>query len=99
MHTNVLQTLGYPLKFISENARIWDLPLLWMVRFVEFFQLFFFLESLAVLAGAHQTVGSVVSSSFQKARLAPPWSEELCVTRLFLSVSVFLGKKTFTDPS
>ena len=37
----VLQALGYPLKLAGENARIWDHLFLWMVRVVDFFQLFF----------------------------------------------------------
>ena len=90
----VLQALGYPLKLAGENARIWDHPFLWMVRVVDFFNYSFLLESLAGLAGAFQTVGSVVFF-YQKLGLHPFRLRELRVTQRFLTVSSSFEEKNF----
>ena len=66
----VLQALGYPLKLAGENARIWDHPFLWMVRVVDFFQLFFSSRVVGGLGWCFPDSG-VGRVFLPKARLAP----------------------------
>ena len=63
-----------------------------MLRNVDFFNYSFFLESLAGLAGAFQTVGSVV---YQKLGLHLFRLRELRVTQRFLTVSSSFEEKNF----
>ena len=78
----------------GEIARIWDHPFYGWFALLIFFNYSFLLESLAGLAGAFQTVGSVVFF-YQKLGLHLFRLRELRVTQRFLTVSSSFEEKNF----